>query len=62
MSWVDNREFPDNDEKSFNEVSERKIKEILTRYGDICLMGFDTPLGVFVAHNENRACKYVWQR
>ena len=47
MSWTNDWDFPDNDKKDFSRCFERKIKpqvkEIMTKYGDICLIWFDTP-------------------
>ena len=47
MPWGNTWDFPDNDGKDYAEVFERKIKpqvkEILTKYGDIALVWFDTP-------------------
>lgn len=45
--WTNNWDFPDDEHKDFSECFENKIKpqvkEILTKYGDICLIWFDTP-------------------
>ncbi len=47
MSWTNDYDFPDNDKKDFSICFEEKIKpqvkEILTKYGDLCLIWFDTP-------------------
>lgn len=47
MSWTNDWDYPDNDKKDFSRCFERKIKpqvqEILTRYGDLALIWFDTP-------------------
>ncbi len=45
--WTNNWDFPDDEHKDFSECFENKIKpqvrEILTRYGEIFLIWFDTP-------------------
>ncbi|MBQ4044551.1 MAG: alpha-L-fucosidase [Clostridia bacterium] len=45
--WVNNWDFPEDDKKDFSQCFEDKIKpqvkEILTGYGDLCLIWFDTP-------------------
>lgn len=47
MSWCNNWDFPDLEKKDFSRCFEKKIKpqvkEILTKYGDLCLIWFDTP-------------------
>ena len=47
IPWANTWDFPDNEGKDFSEVFERKIKpqvkEILTGYGDLCLIWFDVP-------------------
>lgn len=47
MPWGNTWDFPDNEGKDYSEVFERKIKpqvkEIMTNYGDIALVWFDTP-------------------
>ena len=47
MSWTNDWDFPDNANKNYTLCYERKIKpqvkEILTQYGDLCLIWFDTP-------------------
>jgi alpha-L-fucosidase len=46
--WGNTWDFPDNDKKDYRICFENKIKpqlkEILTKYGDICLIWFDTPM------------------
>lgn len=46
-SWTNDWDFPDNECKDFAQCFESKIKpqvrEILTQYGDLCLIWFDTP-------------------
>lgn len=48
--WVNNWDFPDNDKKNYTQCFEEKIKpqvkELLTGYGDLCLIWFDTPLTI----------------
>lgn len=45
--WVNNWDFPDDKHKDYSICFEEKIKpqvkEILTNYGEICLIWFDTP-------------------
>lgn len=45
--WSNSWDFPENDHKDYNICFENKIKpqvkELLTKYGDICLVWFDTP-------------------
>ena len=47
MPWGNTWDFPSHEGKDYAEVFERKIKpqvkEILTNYGDLCLIWFDTP-------------------
>lgn len=46
--WGNSWDFPENDKKDYNICFKNKIKpqvkEILTKYGDICLIWFDTPM------------------
>ena len=46
-SWTNDWDYPDNGNKDFSQCFEAKIKpqvrEILTQYGDLCLIWFDTP-------------------
>jgi len=45
--WVNNWDFPDDANKNYTQYFEDKVKpqvtELLTNYGDICLIWFDTP-------------------
>jgi len=45
--WTNNWDFPDDENKNYQICFEEKIKpqvqEILTQYGDLCLIWFDTP-------------------
>ena len=47
MSWTNCWDYPDNEHKNFDQCFRAKIlpqvRELLTNYGDICLMWFDTP-------------------
>ena len=47
VAWTNDWDFPDNAHKDFTKCFERKIKpqvrEILTQYGELCLIWFDTP-------------------
>ena len=50
MSWGNDWDFPDESKKDYRICFEEKIKpqvkEILTNYGDLCLIWFDTPMGM----------------
>ena len=50
MSWDNDWDFPDRSQKDYRICFEKKIKpqvkEILTEYGDLCLVWFDTPLDI----------------
>jgi alpha-L-fucosidase len=50
MSWDNDWDFPDRNTKNYLICYEKKIKpqvkEILTEYGDLCLIWFDTPLDI----------------
>lgn len=47
VGWTNCWDWPDKDKKDFSKCFENKIKpqvkEILTKYGDLCLIWFDTP-------------------
>ena len=47
MSWTNDWDFPDNAVKNYAAYFEKKVKpqvrELLTEYGDLCLIWFDTP-------------------
>lgn len=47
MSWTNDWDYTDNEKKNYTECYERKIvpqvEEILSNYGDLCLIWFDTP-------------------
>ena len=47
MSWTNDWDFPDNAAKNYAAYFEKKVKpqvrELLTEYGDLCLIWFDTP-------------------
>ena len=47
MHWTNNWDFPNDDQKDFEQCFRKKIlpqvREILTKYGDLCLIWFDTP-------------------
>ena len=47
IGWSNIWDYPDNSKKDFTRCFENKIKpqveEILTKYGDLCLIWFDTP-------------------
>lgn len=50
VSWTNDWDFPDNERKNYTLCYERKIKpqvrEILTQYGELCLIWFDTPCDI----------------
>ncbi len=50
MSWDNDWDYPDREKKDYRICYEKKIKpqikEILTEYGDLCLIWFDTPMGL----------------
>ncbi len=56
MSWTNDWDFPDNDRKDYTRCFEGKIKtqvkEILTQYGDLCLIWFDTPHDISAAQSQ----------
>ena len=55
-SWTNNWDFPDNAHKDYSRCFERKIKpqvkEILTQYGEIALIWFDTPHVISKAQSD----------
>ena len=59
MSWTNDWDFPDNDRKDYTRCFEGKIKtqvkEILTQYGDLCLIWFDTPRTISPAQSRELA-------
>ena len=54
--WTNNWDFPDDDTKDFSICFEEKIKpqvtEILTKYGDLCLIWFDVPFTISAAQTD----------
>lgn len=56
MSWDNDWDFPDRMKKDYRLCYEKKIKpqvtELLTRYGDLCLMWFDTPLDILPEYSR----------
>lgn len=50
MPWGNEWDFPDESKKDYARCYEEKIKpqvtELLTKYGDLCLIWFDTPTGL----------------
>ncbi|MBQ3080577.1 MAG: alpha-L-fucosidase [Clostridia bacterium] len=50
MKWTNDWDYPDNKNKDyalcFEEKIKPQVKEILTQYGDLCLIWFDTPLTI----------------
>ena len=50
MSWGNEWDYPDNSKKNYRRCYEEKIKpqvkELLTKYGELCLIWFDTPFGL----------------
>ncbi|MBE5790554.1 MAG: alpha-L-fucosidase [Clostridia bacterium] len=55
-SWDNNWDFPNEDEKDFSICFENKImpqvKEILTQYGELCLIWFDVPMTISDAQSR----------
>lgn len=56
ISWTNNWDFPDESKKDYEQCFRAKIipqvKEILTKYGDLCLIWFDTPRGINEAQSK----------
>ena len=56
MSWDNDWDFPDRSKKDYRICYENKIKpqvkEILTNYGDLCLVWFDTPLDILPEYSK----------
>jgi alpha-L-fucosidase len=54
--WTNNWDFPETDKKDYSICFEEKIKpqvtEILTRYGDLCLIWFDVPFTISPAQTD----------
>ena len=54
--WVNNWDFPDDEHKNYTQCFEDKIKpqvkELLTNYGDLCLIWFDTPSNISTAQSD----------
>ncbi|MBR2951016.1 MAG: alpha-L-fucosidase [Lachnospiraceae bacterium] len=54
--WVNNWDFPNDGQKNYTQCFEDKIKpqvtELMTRYGDICLIWFDTPSSISPAQSQ----------
>ena len=54
--WTNNWDFPDDTHKDYSQCFEEKIKpqvkEILTKYGDLCLIWFDTPMTISAAQSD----------
>ena len=55
-SWTNDWDYPDNAAKNYTICYEEKIKpqvrEILTQYGDLCLVWFDTPCDISPAQSR----------
>jgi alpha-L-fucosidase len=55
-SWDNNWDFPNEEEKDFSICFENKImpqvKEILTQYGELCLIWFDVPMTISDAQSR----------
>ena len=62
--WVNNWDFPDDEHKDYSICFEEKIKpqvkEILTQYGPLCLIWFDTP-GVISPEQTDELYRMVKQ-
>lgn len=56
MSWCNDWDFPDRAEKCYTRYFESKVKtqmkEILTRYGELCLVWCDTPCDISPAQSR----------
>ena len=56
MSWTNDWDFPENGKKDYARCFEGKIKtqmkEILTQYGDLCLIWCDTPMDIKPAQSR----------
>ena len=56
MSWTNCWDFPDNEHKNFEQCFRAKtlpqVKELLTNYGDLCLIWFDTPHVITPAQSQ----------
>lgn len=56
MSWGNDWDFPDamakRYERCFEEKIKPQVKELLTNYGDLCLIWFDTPMGLDRKYSE----------
>ena len=56
VAWTNDWDFPENDKKNFTQCFETKIKtqvkEILTQYGELCLLWFDTPYDITQAQSK----------
>lgn len=50
MSWTNCWDFPEEEKKNYSQYFRSKVlpqvRELLTRYGDICLFWFDTPMTI----------------
>lgn len=59
MSWTNDWDFPDKAAKDYTRCYENKIKpqvrEILTQFGDLCLIWFDTPKTISPAQSRELA-------
>lgn len=59
MSWTNNWDFPDASAKDYSKCFEEKIKpqvhELLTNYGDLCLIWFDTPMTISLEQSRELA-------
>ncbi|NLG13870.1 MAG: alpha-L-fucosidase [Lentisphaerae bacterium] len=57
--WTNDWDFPDNENKNYTQCYEAKIKpqvkEILTQYGDLCLIWFDTPTTLSLEQSKELA-------
>lgn len=54
--WVNNWDFPNDGQKNYSQCFEDKIKpqvtELLTSYGDLCLIWFDTPISISAKQSQ----------
>jgi alpha-L-fucosidase len=54
--WTNNWDYPDDDAKNYEQCFRDKIlpqiREILTKYGDLCLLWCDTPIAITPAQSQ----------
>ena len=54
--WVNNWDFPDDVQKNYSQFFEDKVKpqvtELLTNYGELCLIWFDNPINISLEQSK----------